>query len=171
MTWHHKVVMNKAEHYGDVHTQYRIAEYYPDLGAWTENPVAPAEESLVDLVWSLEKMLEAAKAALADESLVIDEFEYEQIKQGLKEADEGKFASQGGVEELRLKWTKEDVAHILEVCDNPSEPYRSVEVREAAFESNDEGYGAPLTEEQLKAIRAASIATSTPDENFIHKLF
>lgn len=122
MTWHHRVVMNKEEHYGDVHVQYRIAEYYRDLGVWTKNPVAPAEESLADLVWSLEKMLEAAKAALADESLVIDEFEYEQIKQGLKEADEGKFASQEEVDALRLKWTKEDVAHIFEVCDNPPEP-------------------------------------------------
>lgn len=122
MTWHHKVVVNKEEHYGDVYTQYRIAEYYPELGVWTENPVAPAEESLADLVWSLEKMLEAAKAALADESLVIDEYEYDQIKQGLEEADEGMFASQEEVDELRLKWTKEDVAHILEVCDNPPEP-------------------------------------------------
>lgn len=101
MTWHHIVVSTDNTD----GKSYRIAEYYKDLNAWTENPIAPYEESVDNLIWSLEKMLEAAKAAKESPELILDETAWEkQIKQAVDEADAGEFATQEKVEEIRNKY-------------------------------------------------------------------
>lgn len=140
MSWHHKIVVKEEEHFGEKSKQYRVAEYYPDLDCWTVEPVRVAEESIEDLIWSLEKMLGAAKAALADNTLILDEDEWE-IRKHLEQADNGEFASQEEVDELRLKWTKEDVDFMQEMIDNPPEPNEELVAAYKAYNASKNGDG------------------------------
>ena len=140
MTWHYKIVVKEEEHFGEKIKQYRVAEYYPALECWTVEPVRVAEESVEDLIWSLEKMLEAAKKAYYHPELVLDEDEWE-LRKRLEQAENGEFASQEEVDELRLKWTKEDVAFMQELVDDPPEPNEDLVAAYKAYNTskNDDG--------------------------------
>lgn len=140
MTWHYKIVVKEEEHFGEKIKQYRLAEYYTDLNCWTSEPVRVAEESVEDLIWSLEKMLEAAKAALADNTLILDEDEWE-LRKRLEEAENGEFASQEEVDELRLKWTKEDVDFVQDLVDNPPEPNENLVAAYEAYKAHKNSVG------------------------------
>lgn len=105
MSWHYKIVVKEEEYFDEKIKQYRLVEYYTDLACWTSEPVRVAQVSVDNLIWSLEKMLEAAKAAKESPELILDETAWEkQIKQAVDEADAGEFATVEKVEEIRNKY-------------------------------------------------------------------
>lgn len=79
MSWYHKVGKKEIYHKDElIEIQYGIVEYYPDLDAYTDfiEPIGlrqeddSEEEALDDLIWSLERMLEAAYAAKDNKDFV-----------------------------------------------------------------------------------------------------
>lgn len=73
--WYYRIAKKEIHRNGElIETQYGVVEYYPKLNSWTINFQEPLgfkfnnnnnteQEALDDLIWSIEKMLEAAKKA------------------------------------------------------------------------------------------------------------
>jgi len=82
MTWRHRIAKKEVHLNGElVEVQYGVVEYYPELNAWTVNFQEPLsakfdndteQQALDDLIWSIEKMLEAAKKARNGDEEVIN---------------------------------------------------------------------------------------------------
>jgi len=70
-TWNHRVCRQKSEpSYGEY--LYSIREDFGDYG-YTQNPIAPTGESLEDLRWVLERMLETVNAAILKPDLILED--------------------------------------------------------------------------------------------------
>ena len=72
-TWCYRICRQNANpSYGEY--EYSIREHYGEFG-YTDSPIPPTGESLEDLKWALEKMLEAVNDAINDPEFVLEDTE------------------------------------------------------------------------------------------------